>query len=94
MNFKEFIKTRLQKLANLFPELQIRYAFDTIADIHVVELTPRDLYDNNAELDAEWMKISLDALTEYPNELISFVTDDCTVKIENAELTFNERIGL
>ena len=89
MKFKDFIKARLQNIANSFPQVQIRYAFDAIADIHIVELTPQDEYYNNRKLDAEWMNISKEVLSNYSNELISFISDDCSVTIKNAEFIFN-----
>src|ERR1017187_8306501 len=86
MTIKQFITESLRNLGNNFPNITIKYAFDAMADMHVVEITPQIQYYNNPQLDNAWVDISFKILSNYPNELISFITDDCSVKIDNPEL--------
>jgi len=91
MTSKEYLKIKLEKLSMDFPHITIRYAYNSVINYHVVELTPQSEYYNNNALDDKWIPISLEFMQTFPTEYISFVSDDSTLKVENPEFSFNEK---
>jgi hypothetical protein len=87
MNLNHYIKKRLEQISESYPGVTFRYGFDRTADVHIVEITPQNEYDNNNTLNDEWIDLSIEILSKYPDELVSFVSADSILKIENVEFT-------
>src|ERR1017187_910952 len=89
MNVREYIKLKLQDLAAKFPMVEIVYAYNKYAETHIVQLTPQKEYYNNIELDKAWFNISIDFLQLYPQESLSFVSDDANLINTTPEMEYN-----
>ncbi len=88
MTAVEYLKEKLCILANKFPQVTIKYGFDVVINTHIVELTPQDEYYYNTALDDSWIPISLDFMQHFPNDYISFVSNDSTLRVEEPQFSF------
>jgi hypothetical protein len=91
MTPQEFLKTELTILAQSFPQIHLRYGFDGVIDTHIVQVDPIDEYYNNEAFDNAWIPISM-AFDEQFEESISFISSDSTLKLEAAEMEWNQPI--
>lgn len=90
MTPKEFVIKNLEDLANRFPEIRVRYAYDSMALVHTVEICPSDFYRSNQDYIA-WENTMFEKFVDsFPQENICFVSEDAIVGVENAEY---EKIG-
>ena len=90
MTTKQYLRDDLAVLADKFPSVTIKYGFDDTINTHVVELTPREEYYTNTHLDKAWIPVSLKFMQRFPNDYISFISDDSPLKVEQPVFTFNE----
>lgn len=85
----EYLRQTLDRLAVQFPNVQIRYAYNSKIETHIVEITPEIEYYNNPAIDDSWIYIYLEFSKKFPNENISFISSDSSLAIENAEEEWN-----
>ena len=85
----EFIKEKLEHLANAFKTVTIRYAYNDAISTHIVELSPEEEYYNNTALDKCWIPISLEFNRLFENEDITFISSDSILKISNPVFEWN-----
>ena len=85
MKAKDFILERLNKLANTFPEIKLRYELSRNTGTHIIEVIPLHVYESNEDyLMAE------DAFEEefnslYPSEEIIFISENSLTEVKNPE---------
>ena len=91
MTAKQFIIENLTKLAQQFPDVQIKYAYNFTIETHVIEFTPEEAYYNNEALDNAWIPFSVDFDTLFLDESIAFISSDSSLCIQQAENTWNEK---
>ncbi len=91
MTPQEFLKNQLTALAQLFPHIHIQYGFDAVVDTHIVQLDPINEYYQNGALDDAWMPIAM-AFDEQFQDCISFISSDSSLKVEVADMEWNQRI--
>lgn len=85
----EFIKEKLELLANAFKTITIRYAYNHAINTHIVELTPEEEYYNNNALDKCWIPISLEFKRLFENEDITFISSDSILRISDPVFEWN-----
>lgn len=92
MEIIDFLKIELKKLANEFPQVEIRYALNTMIDEHIVELTPVKEYYNNEKLDFAWMDIMERYHLNFLGGSLTFISNDSSlaIKEEEIELWYNK----
>ena len=87
MDSKTYILKELETLITKFPDIRVRYEYDSNALVHFVEIVPNEVY----HLDNEyiiWENNMDDRFIElFPTENICFISDDALVGIEKAEYT-------
>jgi hypothetical protein len=84
---KEYIKKELKKFVKQFPQVKIRYEFHEMANTHFVEVLPYEVYSAHPGYILWENGMRAEFIKRYPAEGICFISDDTTVKVENAELT-------
>ncbi|SFO50322.1 hypothetical protein SAMN05428949_5459 [Chitinophaga sp. YR627] len=89
INPVEFIRNKLNALADTFKAVNIKYAFNDIIHVHVVELTPVSEYYNNLALDNAWIPLSLEFESLYETDNIVFISSDSSLRILDAEMEWN-----
>ena len=90
MKALEYLAQKLPFLAEKFG-ITVKYHYDDKIFRHIVELTPPEEYYNNDELDDSWIKISLEFMKLFPDDSISFVSNDSTLISNEHLLTFTAK---
>lgn len=90
MTTLEYLQEKLSFLAENF-DITVKYHYDDKIFRHIVELTPPDEYYNNEKLDDSWIKISLEFMELFPDDNISFVSNDSTLISNEHQLTFTTK---
>jgi hypothetical protein len=90
MTTLEYLTEKLFLLAENFG-ITVKYHYDDKIFRHIVELTPYEEYYNNEKLDNYWIEISLEFMKLFPDDNISFVSNDSTLISENHLLTFTAK---
>lgn len=89
----EYIKNGLEKLANHFPQVEIRYSFNYEINTHIIQFDPIDAYYKMPELDAAWIPLSLEFDTIFEDESIAFIGSDSILSISGSyELSWNIQV--
>lgn len=88
MNPKDFIKTRLNELRNIFQELSSKYKFNPTTDTHIVDVRPIEFYSKNMD----YIKYEADFSFEFDNlfypETILFISEYPLTEIGNPDFVF------
>jgi len=90
MNPIEFLQQQLKEISKSFPNVHIKYAFNSVIATHIVELLPLSEYQNNDALDDAWIPLSFQFRQQFPEEEISFVSSDSSLSIESSTFEFNK----
>jgi hypothetical protein len=87
MDAKQYILEELKALVVKFPNVRVRYEYDSNAIVHCVEVVPKEVYHSNENY-ISWENDVTDRFIEhFPAENIGFISDDALVGIENSEFT-------
>ena len=89
MTSVDFLKNELQIIDDKFPNVHIKYGYNTIIETHIVELLPLIEYTSNAALDNSWVPVSLKFMEIYKDEEVAFISSDSTLCINNVIFEFN-----
>lgn len=89
MSSIEFLQNKLQFIADLFPNVHIKYGYNQIIETHIVELLPLKEYRYNQELDRVWIPISLEFNEKFSGEDIAFISSDSSLALADVLLEFN-----
>nr|AOE10631.1 hypothetical protein [uncultured bacterium] len=86
MNSVNLITRELRSISKYIEGIEIRYEFDKVNLIHLVEVKPLDLFENNtAYLDKE-IEIEDKFFKLFPKENLVFISEDSLCKINNPDL--------
>ncbi|HET6556373.1 MAG TPA: hypothetical protein VFG54_03605 [Prolixibacteraceae bacterium] len=86
MTAKDYIEEKLRSLKSTFTDIQIRYEHNPVAKSHLVEIIPSDFMVGNEDYFKEEAKITDEFNQLFPSESIDFISDDSSIKIEDADL--------
>lgn len=81
----KFLEKKLKELFSKFPKSNIRYEFVSNRDIHLIEVTPLDFYNNEKYKKAETI-IEDEFELLFPKENILFISDESLNKITKVNL--------
>lgn len=83
MNATEFIINRLYSFVELFKNARVRYEYDSLAEVHTIEVYPQSVYDSDDYL--TWESGMFDDFAgNFPGEVIGFISEDAVVGIKSA----------
>jgi len=85
MNSKEYIKTGLQRLVNLYPQLTFIYQFDEIESMHMVQVEPQDEFESNKAYQVDEADLTFDFDNSFFPESIVFISKDSLIKVDSPE---------
>ncbi|MEJ7682251.1 MAG: hypothetical protein WKG06_31260 [Segetibacter sp.] len=85
----EFLQIALESISKNFPNVHIKYGYNTIINTHRVELLPISEYRYNSALDEACIPLSFKFREVFPKEEIAFVSSDSKLSIDNPILEFN-----
>lgn len=86
----EYLNNKLSLLSNTF-NIIVKYYYNNKIHRHIIVLTPQKEYYNNSKLDDCWISISLEFMELFPDDTISFVSDDSTLISDEYLMTFNDK---
>lgn len=86
MDSKQYIINKLKELQSQFPDLTIKYKYDSYTQMHIVDIMPLDEFENNDE----YKKFETDISYEFDNlyfpESVMFVSSESLTQVVNPEL--------
>jgi len=85
MNSKEYIKTGLQQLVNLYPKLTFIYQFDEVENMHIVQVEPQDEFDSNEAYQEDEANLTFDFDNTFFPESIVFISQESLISISSPE---------
>ena len=77
----DFITTGLERIAKIFPLVEIRYGFNYDINTHIVQFDPLDAYYNLPELDAMWIPFAMEFDEKFMDESVAFIGSDSILAV-------------
>ena len=87
MKSTEFLKLEIDNLVKENPSIRCRYEFDTNSCVHLIEVTPFSIYKSDEKYVEHESNIVFSFIDNFPNENISFISNDSLIKISNPSYT-------
>lgn len=85
MTSKEFLIKELNRLYKEIKGIKIKYQFDEIINAHLVEVLPKDIFENNENYIKLENAIYSKFKRKFSDEEILFISEDSLNKISQAE---------
>ncbi|MDR1023834.1 MAG: hypothetical protein LBL94_11290 [Prevotellaceae bacterium] len=85
MKPQKYITSELKSFAKKFPNARVRYEYDELAEVHVVEVLPSEVYHSDGGYISWERALVAKFAALYPDELLGFITDGDFPGIEAAE---------
>ncbi len=83
MTSNEYIINELNLLLEKIQNIRVRYEFDQMSSMHIIEIVPDDVYRNDA-LYLEWEDDLFSRFIEkFPTENICFISDKSYIEVKN-----------
>ncbi len=80
----DFMRKKLNDLVKRFPNLKVAYQFDWISDMHIVEVMPKDLFENSNKYKLIESEISFEFDNKYFTENLLFVSEGSLNRVETS----------
>ena len=81
---REYNKKKIRELVNRFSNAKVCYEYDNIADMHLIEVKPEEVYDSEEFCD--WLNdFYIESINLYPTEDITIFSEDEILKVENPQ---------
>lgn len=78
---KDFIVNSLETLVSKFDNIQCRYGYDGLDDIHYIEIVPSYFFKLSKELKRARGNILDNFYRNYSNQSLAFITDDSHIEL-------------
>lgn len=92
MKSVDLVKKELRNISNNIEGIQIRYEFDEMNLIHLVEIKPLDLFENNSDYLNKEIELEDLFFNSFPKENLVFISEDSLSKIEKPDLVLPLKI--
>lgn len=92
MRSVDLIKKELNYISNTIEGVEIRYEFDKCNLIHLVEIKPLDLFENNSSYLDKEIELEDKFFELFPKENLIFISEGSLSKIENPDLVLPLKI--
>src|SRR5688500_4813150 len=83
MTFKDFIVSKIKEISKRFPALAISVEKNEISGNFFTEISPKSEFRENEELIETIHEIYKEQLEKYPQESLTFISNDSYYKISN-----------
>jgi phage terminase large subunit-like protein len=67
-NSQNFLKDALKKLEKRFIGINLKYAYDTLTEYHIIEVKPEEIRRGNTDYKKVEIQLWTDFMKQYPNE--------------------------
>lgn len=85
MNSKEYIKTGLQKLLDLYPQLTFFYQLDEKTNLHQILVDPKSEFMSNSGFRSDEADFIFDFDNIFFPESVVFISEDSLIRINTPE---------
>ena len=92
MHSVDLITRELNDISNTIEGIEIRYEFDKLNLIHLVEVKPLNLFENNSIYLEREIQLEDKFFELFPKENLVFISEDSLSKIENPDLVLPLKI--
>ncbi len=89
MSAQDFLYSALENISKEFPQVRIKYSFNSVISTHIVVLLPLEEYQGNAALDDAWIPLSFRFRELFPEDEIAFVSSDSSLSNGQSIYEFN-----
>lgn len=86
-NSRDFVIKRIEKIARLLPDIQLRYEHREIHAEHIVEVSPKYFYEDGSRFEGFEIELYSEFLDLFPEETILVIPPDDIIKIATATHT-------
>jgi len=84
MESQDYIKNKLEVFIKEFAKTRVRYEYNEMALVHIIEILPNEVYHLD-DAYISWERNMFDEFIGlYPTENLCFISNDALVSIENA----------
>lgn len=81
---RDYITQKISELVGIFTNAKVSYEYDNMADMHLVEVKPEEVY-NSTEF-CDWLNdFYIESINAYPSEDITIFSEDEILKIANPQ---------
>jgi len=91
MNPKDYIRTKLDEISVLLPELKFKHQFNESTLTHIIQVDPFDDYQSNNN----YIKLEAELVFEFENtffpETILFVSDNSLIQVTNPDFVIQKQ---
>lgn len=92
MTSKEYIVNELNLFLEKIQNIRVRYEFDQLSSMHIIEIVPDDVYRNDKPY-LEWEDNLFSRFIEkFPTENICFISDKSYIEVKNPILSKKEQL--
>lgn len=88
MKASEFIISRLEEIANIIEDIQIRYEYRESTQSHLIEILPLNIFENNEMYMEEEYRLEHNFSEQFPKENIVFISEGSLTEIKVAQMEF------
>lgn len=85
MTSKEYIINKLENIFSNFPFLSFRYQYAEFEQMHIVEVTPLDDFENNSKYQENEAQLTYEFDNLFFPESLMFISDDSLTKITKVD---------
>lgn len=85
MKSKEYIRTKLQELIKVYPQITFYYQFDEIDNLHIIQVDPKNEYDSNFAFRNDEAELIFDFDNTFFPESILFICENSLIKLDSPE---------
>lgn len=89
MSAQNFLYSALEDISIKFPQVGIKYSFNSVINTHIVVLLPLEEYHSNSALDDAWIPLSFQFRELFPEDEIAFVSSDSSLSSSTPIFEFN-----
>jgi len=92
MKSKEYLRTKLNEVSNIFPELTFMYQFNGNTRTHIVEVKPLDDYQSNDSYAICEAELIYAFEKEFFPETVLFVSEESLTQVTEPEFVIRKQI--
>ncbi len=80
---KEFVIKRIDEIAEALPQIQLRYEHREVHGEHIIEVSPKYLYEDDSEFEEHEISLYKDFIDLFPDETILVISSDDIIEVES-----------
>lgn len=83
MNSISFVKSNIDKLVEIFPQLSCSYEYDQFSNTHIIKVLPNATYANDESYASKEFEVTTKFIDLFPDESICFISDESLISVDS-----------